>query len=127
MGQADDWQSALSEQLANDDVLLLNPRRTEWDASWEQSIDNPHFLEQVEWELEAMETADCIAMHFCPETQSPITLLELGLHAKSGKLIVLCPLGFWRKGNVDVLCQRYNITTVESLAELVQEIRNRVC
>jgi hypothetical protein len=42
-----------------------------------------------------------ICVYFDPKGQSPITLLELGLfHDKD--IIVCCPEGFWRKGNVDV-------------------------
>ena len=109
MGSADDWQSRLTAALAERDVALLNPRRDEWDASWRQSIEEPKFREQVEWELDNLDRADVIAMWFAAETKAPITLLELGLHAASGKLIVGCPDGFWRKGNVEVVCERYGI------------------
>jgi hypothetical protein len=51
----------------------------------------------VEWELEAQERADVIAMFFASETRAPITLLELGLFAGSGRLVVCCPEGFWRR------------------------------
>src|SRR3954468_10394886 len=76
MGQAEPWQSAVEEALAGDDVVILNPRRDEWDASWEQSIHDPRFREQVEWELEGQERAMAIAMYFAPATKAPITLLE---------------------------------------------------
>lgn len=49
-------------------------------------------------------------MYFDPSTKSPISLLELGiLTANPNKLLVCCPEGFWRKGNVDVVCRKYNI------------------
>ena len=57
---------------------------------------------------------------------SPITLLELGIHAKSRKLIVYCPEGFWRKGNVDIVCEKYNIKQVDSFEELKKAIKNLV-
>jgi hypothetical protein len=41
-------------------------------------------------------------MYLAPGTQSPVSLLELGLCARSGKLKVGCPEGFWRRGNVKV-------------------------
>ncbi len=127
MGKAIDWQSQVEAALEGDpEVIVLNPRRDEWDASWEQSIDNDLFREQVEWELSGLEQADVIACYFAPETRSPITLLELGLHARSGKLIVACPDGFWRKGNVDVVCRRYKATMVKSLEELVQATAERL-
>ena len=108
MGRATDWQAALTGCLP-DHVVVLNPRRDEWDASWRQSIDEPRFREQVEWELDGLDRADVIAMWFDPETRSPITLLELGLHARSGKLIVGCPEGFWRRGNIEVVCSRFGV------------------
>ena len=60
-------------------------------------------------------------MYFDPNTKSPISLLELGLFAKSGKLIVYCPEGFWRKGNVDVVCKRYEVARANSPMELVEK------
>lgn len=112
MGVAEDWQARLIAELegkSTRDLVVLNPRREEWDASWRQSIDEPKFREQVEWELDGLERADSIAMWFVPETRSPITLLELGLFARSGKLIVGSPEGFWRRGNIEVVCARYGV------------------
>lgn len=106
MGVAEDWQQRLIASLGQD-VVALNPRRAAWDSSWRQSIDEPMFREQVEWELDGLERADVIAMWFAPETKSPISLLELGLFARSNKIVVGCPDGFWRKGNVEVVCARY--------------------
>lgn len=122
MGIAEDWQTFLEEKLSDMDILILNPRRDHWDSSWLQGKDNPRFREQVEWELNALETADIIAMYFAPDTKSPVSLLELGLFARSGKLIVCCPDGFWRKGNVDIVCERYGVRQVESLHTLSESI-----
>ncbi len=119
MGKADNWQMRLVKALESENVILLNPRRDDWDSSWMQSIDNPKFREQVEWELAAQEWADIIAMYFDPNTKSPITLLELGLFARTGKMIVCCPDGFWRKGNVDIVCNRYGIEQVEAIEDLI--------
>lgn len=119
MGAADDWQSRLVDELGARDLVVLNPRRVEWDASWRQSIDEPRFREQVEWELDALDRADVIAMWFAPETRAPITLLELGLHARGGKLVVGCPDGFWRKGNVEVVCARFAVPLVGTWTDFV--------
>lgn len=122
MGVAENWQDKVKKLLKNRRVQILNPRRDDWDSSWVQDKDNPQFRQQVEWELEAQEKADKIIMYFDPKTKSPISLLELGLFAKSGKMIVVCPKGFWRKGNVDIVCERYNIKQVETLEEAVKDI-----
>ncbi len=109
MGAAEDWQTKLAAVLHDRDIVVLNPRRDEWDASWRQSIDEPKFREQVEWELDGLDRADVIAMWFAAETKSPITLLELGLHARGGKLLIGCPPGFWRRGNIEVVAARYAV------------------
>jgi hypothetical protein len=126
MGSAEDWQAVLTRQLEDLAITILNPRRDEWDASWEQSLSFPPFREQVEWELEAQERAGVIAMYFAPTTKAPITLLELGLAAKSGRLVVCCPPGFWRRGNVEIVCLRYGVPVVPDLAALAQAMRDKV-
>jgi hypothetical protein len=118
-GIAEDWQSKFVRMLDGHDVLVCNPRRDKWDASLEQDITNAEFSGQVNWELDALERCDVVAMYLDPETKSPISLLELGLYAQSGKLLVCCPDGFHRKGNVDVTCARYGVPTYSTLDELV--------
>lgn len=125
MGRAEDWQAQVERALDDLPVVVLNPRRDAWDASWEQSITNPLFRGQVEWELEGLEHASVVAMYFAPTTQAPITLLELGLLARSGRLVVCCPPGFWRRGNVEVVCARYGVPLVAGLPELVQAVRSK--
>ena len=117
MNSAEEWQSDVLRQLAETDWVVLNPRRGSWDSSWEQRIDQPEFKEQVEWELAGLERADRILLYFDPRTKSPISLLELGLFAKSGKLVVVCPEGFWRKGNVDIVCAKFGITRADTISE----------
>ncbi len=126
MGQAEDWQGVFAKGLGDLDVDVYNPRRDNWDSSWEQSIDNKEFRGQVEWELFGLETSDIIVMYLDPSTKSPISLLELGLFAKSGKLAVCCPEGFWRKGNVEVVCQRYNIPLFERLENLIEYAKGKI-
>ena len=114
MGTAERWQDRIEEELKDTDVVILNPRRDHWDSSLEQSIKCPEFAEQVNWELDAMEEADKIFMYFDPNTKSPITLLEFGLYCKSRKLMVCCPLGFWRRGNIEIMCNRYRIPLTDN-------------
>ena len=126
MGTTDDWQTTVGASIGDLDVTVLNTRRDQWDASWAQTIANPQFRGQVEWELEGQERADVIAMYFAPATRAPITLLELGLFARTGKVIVCCPEGFWRKGNVDVVCARLGVPLVETLPALIALCRARL-
>lgn len=127
MGRGEDWQSRLRDAFEEEeDLVLLNPRRDAWDASWEQSIDNSMFREQVTWELDGLDRADVIALYLAPGSKSPISLLELGLHARERKLVVLCPEGFWRRGNVEVVCARFGLELHTSWELWVEALRRRV-
>lgn len=128
MGAAAEWQQQIVTALDGYDVIVLNPRRRDWDSSWQQTIDHPQFRQQVEWELQGLEDADLIVFYFDPATKAPVTLMELGLHAASHPqgLIVCCPAGFWRKGNVDIVCARYGITQAETLVDLIDQLRRHL-
>jgi hypothetical protein len=116
MGAAEDWQKIIENTFRHkDDLVIFNPRRDDWDSSWVQKESNKQFNYQVNWELDKLKKADIIFMYFSPETKSPISLLELGLFAESKKIIVVCPDEFWRKGNVDIVCNRFNIPLYETL------------
>jgi hypothetical protein len=117
MGVAEDWQTIIGDWFLSLGWNVFNPRRTDWDSSWIQSYDNPQFNQQVSWELNALEKSDVILMYLDPNTKSPISLLELGLHASSKKLYVICPDGFWRKGNVEMVCSTYDIPLFNTLEE----------
>ncbi|WP_297799551.1 nucleoside 2-deoxyribosyltransferase domain-containing protein [uncultured Brevundimonas sp.] len=123
MGGAPDWQAAMTRALSDMDVVILNPRRPDWNPAWKPEASEPEFRRQVEWELAALEASDVIVMYFAPGTQSPISLLEMGLHARSGKLIVLAPDGFWRKGNVDITAEAYGVRQVRTMEELTAAVR----
>jgi len=126
MGVAEKWQEKVIAALSDKPIRFLNPRREDWDSSWKQDIHNDNFVEQVIWELSSLELAQIVIMYFDPNTKSPISLLELGLHAKEQKLVVLCPEGFWRKGNVDVVCEYYGINQVDTFDELIEFIRSTI-
>ena len=125
MGKAEDWQKKIIETLKHLPFVFFNPRRDDWDSSWEQNKSNPQFREQVLWELNSMEIADIIVMYFDPNTLSPISMLEVGLHATSNKLIVYCPEPFWRKGNIDITSELYGYKIVDSFEELIQAIKEK--
>jgi hypothetical protein len=122
MGKAEDWQTQLTQTFNEAGYDVFNPRREDWDSSWTQDFENPQFFQQVTWELNALENSDLIIMYFSPETKSPISLLELGIFAKSGKIRVVCPDPFWRKGNVDIVCQYYNIPLYENFETLLLDL-----
>jgi len=133
MGSAIDWQAEFvkllesSELLENTiDITIFNPRRNKWDSSWLQEESNPKFNEQVNWEMNNLEKADFIFMYFDPSTKSPISLLELGKYGTSGKMVVCCPSGFWRKGNVDIFCSRESIENFPTLEKAFSSLCTKV-
>jgi hypothetical protein len=125
MGAAEEWQTRTIEEIHPFVTHIFNPRRKDWNSSWEQSKDNPHFREQVEWELDHIAQSDIVFMYFDPKTKSPISLLELGwiLAQAENEVIVVCPPGFWRKGNVDIICERHHVPVHETLNEGIQALK----
>lgn len=120
MGAAVDWQTAVTNTLSDLPINIFNPRRDDWDSSWKQDISHPKFREQVEWELDHLTVADFVLFNFDPDTKAPITLLELGLATTGGgSNFVCCPPGFWRRGNVQIVCDRFNMPLFDGLDDAV--------
>ena len=119
-GRAEKWQDRTIEALAALDVVALNPRRDDWNADLRQDIDEPEFVRQVDWELDGIERADVVLFHFSPAGPAPISLLELGKATGLGKRIVVsCPKGYWRRGNVQVVCRRAGAVVHGSLQDAI--------
>ena len=126
MGVAENWQERIERIFKDEEVTFFNPRRDDWDSSWEQKQSNEQFNYQVNWELNHLEKSDVVFMYFSPETKSPISLLELGLYARSEKMIVCCPDEFWRKGNVEVVCTKYNVPLFNNLEDAIGALRTKI-
>ena len=119
MGNSVDWQAEAADFFENSrgSWILFNPRQGAWDPNKKDEMDY-----QVNWELEHLEDADYILMNILPDSKSPITLLELGLFAKSGKLYVVCTEGFYRYDNVRITCAKYGVPVYASLTEAIRGI-----
>lgn len=129
VGAAEDWQDRLAKDLAdvNNKLVLANPRRDDWDSSWVQDpTPTTPFFEQVSWELYHQENANGIIYYFAADSKAPITLLELGLFASGGNVLVCCPKEFYRYGNVKMVCDRYGIEMVESYDEMVTKLKEAI-
>lgn len=124
MGKAEHWQDRLARSLAKFDVVIFNPRREDWDSSWNQDpTPGTKFYEQVNWELSHIDDADIVVFYFDPNTQSPITLLELGYCIGINKnMVVCCPDGFFRKGNVVITCAKRGVTVLNSFEEFIANV-----
>jgi len=128
-GRASSWQKKLSDELADvPKLMIFDPRREEWDDTWEQDpTPGTQFHEQVTWELKHILRADIVVFYFDPETQSPVTLLELGYCLGSSKpVIVCCPDGYFRKGNVVLTCNLKSVPVLNSYDQLVSELKSQL-
>lgn len=121
-GNSEDWQETLGKTLSGEDYVVLSPRRDNWSPNATQSIDDLDFYKQVNWELNAMNCADIVLIYFAGNSKSPISLLELGLMANSGKVTVCCEPNFWRKGNVEIICEKFNIPLYPSIDLFVKTL-----
>ena len=120
------WQESVVNSLSNLPITILNPHRPNWDSTWTEDISYEPLREQITWELDMLEATDVIAMYMDPDKPAPVSLLELGLFARSGKMIVACPAGFYKRGNVQVVCQRFGVELVNSLEGLVEGVLRRL-
>jgi hypothetical protein len=125
-GRAENWQNVVASALAETDLLIINPRRENWDPNSASVDEDMTLRSQIQWELDSIESADIVAFYFSPGTMSPVSLLELGLVCQRKRTIVCCPTGFWRKTNIDMVCRRYLVEQVDDLQNLVMAIRG-VC
>lgn len=116
MGNSIDWQSALADRFAdfNGNFVLFNPRQGHWDPTIKGAMDY-----QVNWELDHLESADFIVMNILGSSKSPITLLEMGLFARSGKLAVVCEPSFYRYDNVRITCAKYHVPLYSSCEQMI--------
>lgn len=126
MGAAEKWQDEfLSKAKAefSDDWVFLNPRRDDWDASWVQSIANPQFFQQVDWEMTWLDQAHHKVFYFAKDTMSPITLLELGKHGNSYHSHVILKEGYLRAGNVEIFCYKHGIPIYDSIDDVIKQLK----
>lgn len=136
MGNSRDWQDIVKKYLFtyflfSRDITIFNPRRKDFDATQAQSIDNPYFSQQVNWELDYLDLCNVLIFNFEPDSKSMITIGELFRHAgddkyKKKKIFVCCPDRYCRKGNVEILCQRENIKIYPILAELLIDLSDYI-
>ncbi|KAI7786263.1 hypothetical protein LA080_004084 [Diaporthe eres] len=112
--------AALRQRLTSTNITVFDPFQPRWDGTWREDVDkDPRFAAQVDWELAAQDTAATIAVFFHADSKAPVSLLELGLCARSGKAVVGCEPGYWKRGNVQAVCHRYGVPLADSLDGLV--------
>lgn len=113
------WQATLTTFLSHLPITILNPHRSDWDSSWREEVSFEPFREQVNWELDALEAADIVAVYLGKDAKAPISFMEMGLCAgRKKKMVVACPEGFYKRGNVQIVCEKAGVQVVGSVEEL---------
>lgn len=123
------WQDHLTASLSDLPITIINPVCAAWDNTWVEDASDPRFVAQVNWEMDHGRLADVIVVYFVPGTQAPISLLEMGQCAAmygGEKVVVCCPEGFWKRGNVKVVCGRLGVPVVESVEEVERIVRGKL-
>lgn len=124
MGKAKNWHDIVQKSIENAEVDVYNPRRDDWDDSWVQSVNNENFKQQVIWEQKGLSISDIVFFYFQEDTKSPISLLEFGQIIWSDKEIIICvEPKFWRRGNIEVLCDSFNIPLHDNLDDAILELK----
>jgi len=118
-----DWQTELVALLKDTNLVLINPRRKEFNAE-DKNLEE----EQIKWEFEHLNKSKAILFWFPPETVCPITLYELGKISKTDKPIFIgIDKNYSRKNDVMIQTKliRPDVNIVWSLNELAEQIKLR--
>ncbi|KAK0701184.1 hypothetical protein B0T21DRAFT_300689 [Apiosordaria backusii] len=122
-----DWRDTLFQSISRLPITVFNPLRTDWDSSWQEDIEFAPFREQVEWEFDMLNRADLVVVYFGPQTDAPISLLEFGLSARSGRIIVCCHKDYKKRGNVKIVSQRLGLRVLDAESDdLAGEVKQRL-
>lgn len=118
------WQTILSDSLSHLPVTILNPLNTNWDSTWKETASFEPFKTQVEWELEGLERADIVVVYFGGDAKAPISLMELGLSlGRQKKVVVGCEEKFWKRGNVEIVCERAGVAVFTGLDGVLARLK----
>ena len=125
MGTAINWQKKVEEEFQYFPGIIFNPRRDDWDSSWKQEDVDPQFRAQVDWELDYLRYASKVFMFISKESKAPITLLEFGYiaHSFPEKLTICVEDGFYRRGNIEVVCRREGIPLQNNLQTTIDNLK----
>jgi len=114
------WRQDVINRL-DDDYNFFDPTNNN-----HSTLHNYQMRAHIKWELDALKMADKIILNFIPNAQSPISLVELGLHVATSKLIVICPKEFYKYRYVNVLCKEYDTPFFHSINEALDTLNTKL-
>ena len=95
------WRKRVINEF-NKDYNFFDPTITNHDT-----LTNSQMEKHIQWELAALELSDKVLLNFLSVSESPISLIELGMYVKTTKLIVVCPDKFYKSRYIKTLCATY--------------------
>lgn len=69
--------------------------------------------------------SDLILMNFLEDAKSPISLVELGLNTMNKKIVVVCPVNFYKSQYIRTLCKYYGTPVFCDLEGAINYIKTR--
>ena len=114
-----DWQKEIVSQLEGLDLVILNPRRNNFDLA-NKSVR----VAQIEWEFRHLRKATARSFWFPKETLCPITLYELGTYSSQNGLFIGIHPKYQRREDIEEQTKlvRPDIKLVYSLDDLAKQI-----
>ncbi len=113
----DNWRKNVIKNYAND-FDFIDPTNENHNL-----LNDSLMKKHINWELEGLELSDIIFMNLLPESKSPISMVELGLYARSNKLIICCPENFYQYRYINALAKKYNVTLFSELDKGIQYLK----
>ncbi len=115
------WQDDFVKVLSDTDLILINPRRKDYDFK------NPALeFEQIQWEYNHLQMVDATSFWFPPQTLCPIALFELGKKSVIDKpLFIGVHPDYLRKRDIEfqISLERPDVKIVHTLEDLAKQIK----
>jgi hypothetical protein len=123
-GNSIDWQTEVANQVVSmGNTMVFNPRR----SSWNVNASTIEVLEQINWEQEYLMLCDIIFFNFAVDSNSPITLLELGQALGRNKnVVIVCPKYYYRYWNVRQTALFHNRLVHTSLEVGLDKLKQKI-
>jgi hypothetical protein len=131
-GEWKPWKDTIVSRLEDKtsdegfNLVVFDPERKEWETNWQHMTEGSRYKSQVRWELEHMEEVDVVVLYLGKGISSSMAMMELGLLARTNRLVLFCPDDEFGSKNVKIFCERYEVTRVEKLDALLAEVEGRL-
>lgn len=106
--------------------LIFNPLIP---SNGEPTIDNPEYVQKIQWEIQGQTTADVIFCNFLKRSTKLSAIQDFLLWAQSGKVVTRIPIESVFYPTINVLSKSFNIPCVGdtgSVIEVMQTIFTQI-